>query len=268
MLLLIFLFFGLCISASPIWDKTQTNLPTPLSSFVAASYENNIYLIGGVIDQFGQSPNDRIYRLNTTKNSDFIQIDSTSSWQSFSPSIPGTICCFDTQHKDALTIYSQGYSQSSNLLFISPFVSLGKDNPTVLMIFDFEQNSFRSPSEYSYSLKASVGDPCIVATDEFVYFMGGVQYFPPSRVEWKHTFQIYDISQDEWFEDDSSLVIGRRAAACNILDERIYVFGGRNVADSLDSIERYKLNNDDNDSDDGWHILAETVLQKKDEELR
>lgn len=253
----------------PIWNAAKTSIPTPLSTFVSGVYQNNIYLIGGVIDEFGVTPNPYIYQLNLTETSlsDIIDNDLTNDdeiWSSFQESPPNSICCFDTQHKGALSMYSQGSSYTDNLLFIVPYVSNPSDKPSILLIFDMDRKSFRSPQNYDHELPISLSDPCVVSTSSFVYIIGGVYYEPPSFVDWKNTLQIYDINNDRW-SPGPSLNTKRRSAACNILDNTLYVFGGRGELGDLDTIERYKLFDQDSQ---GWKQLKDVQLLKMDEELR
>ena len=249
---------------APIWNEAKTSLPTPLSTFVAGLYKNNIYLIGGVIDQFGVTPNPNVYQLNLTKSSTtaITNTDLTSLWSDFKESPPGGTCCFDSQHKGALSMYSQGSSYSDHLLFIVPYVSEPSNKPSVLLIFDMARQSLRSPQDYNYLLPDPLSDPCVISTTEYVYVIGGVYYTPPSSVEWKDTFQIYNIENDEWTQGDK-LTQPRRNAACNILSDSVYVFGGRGPDGDLDTIERYHLS-----KQDGWKALKDVTLKKKDAKLR
>lgn len=251
-------------SSPPIWNKAKTSLPTPLAKFVAGLYKNNIYLMGGVIDKLGRTPNLNVYHLNLTREStsNIIDIDSESLWKEFNEFPSGGLCCFDTVHKGSLTMYSQSSSYSENLLFIVPFVSDHSDKPTVLMIFDMQRQKFRSPSDYKYLLAEQLGDPCIISTSSYVYVIGGVYFTPPNSVEWKNTFQIYDIINDKW-TISHPLNIARRGAACNILGSSLYVFGGRGVDGDLNSIEQYHLV-----KQEGWKMLNDISLRKYDEELR
>eukprot|EP01084_Bolivina_argentea_P241266 405073_1 len=263
-LLLQLLTFHVTNSQRPTWSQCETSLPTTLSTFVAGFYENSIYLIGGTINRFGTLPNRNISILNLTDglSSEITDIDSTLEWQMLDEFPPNSMCCFDTQYRRALTVHSHGSSYTDKMLFIVPSVSDNSLKPTVLLIFDMSRKSYRSPQDYNYELMERLSDPCIVSTATAVYLMGGVHWTPPANIEWKDTFQIYNIANDTW-SLGPSLVIARRAAACNIVGNNLYVFGGELGPSDLDSIERYNLVNGNE-----WQVLPGTVLLKPDDELR
>ena len=244
-------------STPPLWSTSDTSLPTPLSTFVAGVHDDNIYLLGGVVDQYGVTPNSVVYHLNLT--------EGTNTWHSIDESPPSGTCCFDTQHKNALTMYSQAASYSQHLLYLVPYVTENSNKPSVLLIFDMESQSFRPSADYNYLLHEPLSDPCVVATDDSVYIIGGVHYTPPSSVEWKATFQIYDVANDSWSEGPS-LNTARRSPGCTMMDDELYVFGGSNrESGDLNSIERLSMTDDDQSE---WQLLSAGNLQKFDGELR
>ena len=105
----------------------------------------------------------------------------------------------------------------------------------------------------------------MVATEDAVYIIGGVHYTPPSAVEWKDNFQIYDVANDQW-RDGPPLNTARRSPGCAIVDDELYVFGGSNrESGDLNSIERLSLSDDDQSE---WQLLSAGNLQKFDGELR
>ena len=250
-------------SSEPVWETAPTTLPIPLSIFAVGSYDDSLYIVGGVTDEFGATPNNSTYYLAQTQ--DIFSQQSQSSfiaWPNSEWPLPGSLCCFDTNYKDSVTIHSQGYAQSHSLLFVVPYIS-SQDKPTVLLIFDMQRKAFKSPMEYRYQSIDALSDPCVVSTDTNVYLIGGVSLTNSFQIEWKATVQIYAISNDTWRMSIHSINIARRSSACAILGTNVYLFGGRSSEGHLGSIERFKFIDDL-----PWQILSSAHLLKKDEEIR
>jgi len=194
-----------------IWE-TNTPLPTPREEFAFATYDEKIYLIGG-IDK-------------TASAIDLVEVydTKTDSWSTLA-SLPESL-----HHATATAyegkLYVSGGSQDHTPLFFGIRVRETTTAQSLFFIYDIEKDEWqRGPNlptpRYGLTSQAINGT---------VYVIGGANNYPypiwGAKHEWYSVNEAYDIESGVWQKKDP-MPTPRDHLKSTVIDGKIYVIGGR-----------------------------------------
>eukprot|EP01084_Bolivina_argentea_P111137 198386_1 len=156
------------------------------------------------------------------------------------------------QHNSISTqIYtsSQSYTQIGNIVYLYSYKT------QMITTYNMKSNVYNNvaitkPDDRRYPCLTNFGE-------QYLFLLGGYL-----NGVYLNDFRIFDLIQNEWINDGTSMPQKRRDFSCDIHNDILYIFGGYDGTKSLDSVITLNINNVSN-MDDEWITLLSTLTSPK-----
>eukprot|EP01083_Nonionella_stella_P153793 494542_1 len=152
---------------------------------------------------------------------------------------------------DNLRIASQSYTQIDSTLYI---YSSSTD-----YIVTYDMSTATYTAQYAAKRNASLIEPCVTSDgSEFLFILGG--NISPN---YESGFHIFDLNTQQWSNDGPNMSEPRIYFSCNTHRSHIYVMGGSNAAEILDTVIAIDISNMGNINQRNWFALDDTLSVKR-----
>eukprot|EP01083_Nonionella_stella_P032694 89465_1 len=213
-----------------IWEQSDTiTLPNGGRYGMAAGFFNeSVFLIGG----------------RTASNSNGFTEVIKYNMNSDAFTAHGTIT-----HN--IRIVSQSYTQIDSMIY------LYSSSTDYIVSYDMASSTY----DAQYVLKANVAldDPCMTnLNSEFLFLLGG-----SISPNYQSGFHIFDLNTKQWINDGPDMLEPRVYFSCNAHRDHLYVMGGGNAEEALDTVIVIDIRNVSTINHQNWSALDDTLSAKK-----
>eukprot|EP01083_Nonionella_stella_P106062 305540_1 len=213
-----------------IWEQSDTiTLPNGGRYGMAAGFFNeSVFLIGG----------------RTASNSNGFTEVIKYNMNSDAYTAHGTIT-----HN--IRIVSQSYTQIDSMIYM---YSSSTDD---IVSYDMASSTY----DAQYVLKANVAldDPCMTnLNSEFLFLLGG-----SISPNYQSGFHIFDLNTKQWINDGPDMLEPRVYFSCDTHRDHLYVMGGGNAVEALDTVIVIDIRNVSTINHQNWSALDDTLSAKK-----
>eukprot|EP01083_Nonionella_stella_P281700 958643_1 len=213
-----------------IWEQSDTiTLPNGGRYGMAAGFFNeSVFLIGG----------------RTASNSNGFTEVIKYNMNSDAFTAHGTIT-----HN--IRIVSQSYTQIDSMIYM---YSSSTDD---IVSYDMASSTY----DAQYVLKANVAldDPCMTnLNSEFLFLLGG-----SISPNYQSGFHIFDLNTKQWINDGPDMLEPRVYFSCNTHRDHLYVMGGGNAVEALDTVIVIDIRNVSTINHQNWSALDDTLSARK-----
>eukprot|EP01083_Nonionella_stella_P106061 305539_1 len=211
------------------WNMAATALPNGGRYGMAAGFFNeSVFLIGG----------------RTASNSNGFTEVIKYNMNSDAYTAHGTIT-----HN--IRIVSQSYTQIDSMIYM---YSSSTDD---IVSYDMASSTY----DAQYVLKANVAldDPCMTnLNSEFLFLLGG-----SISPNYQSGFHIFDLNTKQWINDGPDMLEPRVYFSCDTHRDHLYVMGGGNAVEALDTVIVIDIRNVSTINHQNWSALDDTLSAKK-----
>ena len=198
-----------------IWETNNAPLPTPRGELGHATYDEKIYVIGGLGKT--ESALDVVEAYDT----------KTNSWSTLTP-LPEPL-----HHMTATAyegkLYVIGGSQDKTTRFFGFQVRQAVTAQSFFFIYDIEKNEWKRGPDLP-TPRLALTSQTINGT---IYVIGGANHYPypiyGAEHEWYSVNEAYDIEMGVW-QKKEPMPTPRDHLQSTIIDGKIYVIGGRQTS--------------------------------------